>query len=110
VAITKIEISDMILAGTLFNESGYDLEKSAENLAELKGNIIIEHLEGLFPGVEICADIAIQMEDGKPWRLEVMVYNEKNEKNQEEANAILSQLTQKIAEGTADRSWAVKVA
>lgn len=109
-AITKIEISDMILAGNLFNESGYDAEKSAENLAELKGNIIIDHLEGLYPGVEICADIAIQMDAGRPRPLEVLVYNEKNEKNQEEANEILNQLSQKIAEGTADQSWAVKVA
>jgi len=110
VAITKIEISDMILTGNLFNESGYDEGKSAENLAELKGNIIIDHLESLYPGVEICADIAIQMDSGRPRPLEVLVYNENNEKNQKEADDILNQLSQKIAEGTATQSWAVKIA
>lgn len=109
-AIYKIEISDMILAGNLFDSDGYDVGKSAENLAELKGNIIIDHLEGLYPGVEICADIAIQMEAGRPRPLEVLVYNEQNEENQQEANALLAQLSEKIAEGTADYSWAVKLA
>ena len=61
-AITRIIVVDFIMAGNLFQEQGYDLDQSADNLAELKGQIIVNYLEEKYPGVEIYADIAIQKE------------------------------------------------
>ncbi len=108
--ITKIEVSDMIMSGNLFNESGYDANKSADNLAELKGKIIMEYLADEYPDVEICADIAIQQAAGRPRPLEVLVYTENNETNPAESAALQERLSRKIAEETADYSWAVKTA
>jgi hypothetical protein len=106
--ITKIEVSDMIMTGNLFSEDGYDVSKSADNLAELKGKIIMEYLADEYPDVEICADIAIQQTTGRPRPLEVLVYMENNASNQAESAALQERLSQKIAEDTADYSWAVK--
>ena len=106
--VTKIEVSDMIMTGNLFNESGYDVSKSTDNLAELRGKIIMQYLADEFPDVEICADIAIQQSSGRPRPLEVLVYNEKNESNPAESAALQARLSQKITEDTADYSWAVK--
>ncbi len=106
--ITKIEVSDMITTDNLFNESGYDVSKSADNLAELRGQIIMQYLADEFPNVEICADIAIQQASGRPRPLEVLVYNENNETNKAESAALQARLSQKITEDTADYSWAVK--
>ena len=107
-AITKIEVSDMIIIGNLFGENGYDESRSADNLAELKGKIITEYLADQYPEVEICADIAIQQGGGQPRPLEVLVYTENNENDPAEAAALQERLSQKIAENTADYSWAVK--
>ena len=106
-AITKIEVSDMILTGNLFSESGYDENESADNLAELKGKIITEYLAAAYPDVEISADIAIQQGTGRPRPLEVLVYNENNASNPDESAALQERLSRMIAEGTADNSWAV---
>jgi len=109
VAITKIVVSDMIVTGKLFSESGYDASKSAENLAELKGDIITEYLDGEYPGVEIYADIAIiEQEAGGPRPLEVLVCTDDNRINPAESAALQERLSRKIAEGTADYCWAVK--
>lgn len=107
-AITKIEVSDMIMTGNLFSESGYDASKSADNLAELKGKIIMEYLTDEYPDVEICADIAIQQGTGRPRPLEVLVYAENNASDPAAAAALQEHLSRKIAEDTADCSWAVK--
>ena len=106
--VTKIEVSDMIMTGNLFNESGYDVSKSADNLAELKGKIMMEFLADQYPDVEICADIAIQQASGRPHALEVLVYNENNEINPAESAALQKRLSRKIMEDTGDYSWAVK--
>jgi hypothetical protein len=107
-AVTKIEVSDMIMIGNLFSESGYDGEKSADNLAELKGKIITEHLADEYPDVEICADIAILQEAGRPRPLEVLVYIDNNEIDSKQSAALQKCLCQKIADATTDYSWAVK--
>jgi hypothetical protein len=106
--ITRIEVSDMIMTGNLFSESGYDENASADNLAELKGKIISEYLVNKYPDAEICADIAIQQGTARPRPLEVLVYTENNEMNREESAALQEYLSRKIAEGTVDYSWAVK--
>ncbi len=108
-AITKIIVSDMILTGNLFSESGYDASKSADNLAELKGEIITGYLESEYPGVEIYADIAItQHEAGGPRPLEVLICTDDNKGNVEESAALQVLLSRKIADAAAGNSWAVK--
>lgn len=109
-AIAKIIVTDIIMAGSLFTEGGYDVEQSADNLAELKGQIIVEYLEGKYPGAEICADIAIQQDAGKPRPLEVLAFNEENAQDFQESAALQQQLSQRLAEGTAGISWAVAAA
>ena len=108
-AITRIIVVDFIMAGNLFQEQGYDLDQSADNLAELKGQIIVNYLEEKYPGVEIYADIAIQKEAGTPWNLEVMAYVGEEELDRSESAAIQQELVQLLAEGTAGLSWAVRV-
>lgn len=106
--ITKIIVTDIIMTGNLFAEDGYDANQSADNLADLKGQIIVDYLEEKYPGAEIYADIAIQQEVEGPRPLEVLAYMENNETNPSESAAIQEQLCQRITEGTADYSWAVK--
>ena len=96
------------MAGNLFQEQGYDLDQSADNLAELKGQIIVNYLEAKYPGVEIYSDIAIQKEAGTPWNLEVMAYVGEEEIDRFESAAIKQELVQLLAEGTAGLSWVVR--
>ncbi len=107
-AISKIIVTDMIMAGSLFAEQGYDVEQSADNLAELKGQIIVGYLEQNYPDVEICADIAIQSQAGESRPLEVLAYSESSEVDGAASVALQAQLAERIAEGTADRAWAVR--
>ncbi len=106
--IAKIFVTDIIRTGSLFSEDGYDECQSGEKLAALKGQIIVEYLEGRYPGVEICADIAIQEGKGGVRPLEVIVFSEENENVSSESAKLQEQLSQKILQGTADYSWAVK--
>jgi hypothetical protein len=108
VAITRIIVIDFIMAGSLVQEQEYDSEQSADNLADLKGQIIVGYLEEHYPGVEIYADIAIQKECGTPHPLEVMVYVGEEEIDRQESAALRQQLMQRLAEGTAGQSWAVR--
>ncbi|WP_310599758.1 hypothetical protein [Desulfobulbus sp.] len=109
-AIKRIIVADCIMAGSLFQEEGYDVEQSADNLADLRGQIIVDYLEVEYPGVEVCADIAIQREAGPARPVEVAVYVGEEEVDQAAAAAIREQLAGLLAEGTADRAWAVRAA
>lgn len=107
--ITKIIVSDMIVTSKLFSESGYDASKSADNLADLKGDIITQYLESEYPGVEIFADIAIIEEQaGGPRPLEVLVCTDDNRLQPAQSAALQERLSRKIAEATADYGWVVK--
>jgi hypothetical protein len=108
VAITRIIVADCIMAGNLFSEEGYDVEQSADNLADLKGQIIVDFLEEKYPGVEIYADIAIQKEAGADRPVEVMAYVGDDAIDRAESAVIQRQLTQRLAEGTTNLSWAVR--
>jgi len=108
VAITRIIVVDFIMAGSLMEEQGYDSEQSADNLAELKGQIIVDYLEAHYPGVEIYADIAIQKEGGPPRPLEVMVYVGEEEIDRRESAALQQRLMHRLTEGTAGSVWAVR--
>ena len=107
-AISKIFVTDFISTGNLFSEDGYDESQSGEKLAALKGQIIVEYLEGRYPGVEICADIAIQEGKGGIRPLEVHLLSEKNENILSESAELQELLSKKITQETADYSWAVK--
>lgn len=109
-AITRIVVADCIMAGNLFQEEGYDIEQSADNLADARGQIIVEYLETQYPGIEICADIAIQREAGPARPVEVMAYVSDEEIDHAASAAIREQLTRRLVEGTADLSWAVRSA
>lgn len=107
-AIVRIIVVDFIMAGSLMEEQGYDSEQSADKLAELKGQIIVDYLEAHYPGVENYVDIAIQKEGGKPRPLEAMVYVGEEEIDRRESAVLQQQLMQRLAEGTAGVSWAVR--
>ena len=106
--VTRILVTDLIMAGGLFAEEGYDIEQSADNLADLKGQIIVGYLEEQYPGVEVYADLAIQREDGGLRPLEVLAFSEGGERIAEVSALLQAKLSQRIAEGMADRSWAVR--
>jgi hypothetical protein len=106
--VTKIVVTDLIMTDELFAEEGYDIEQSADNLADLKGQIIVGYLEEQYPGVEVYADIAIQRQADGPRPLEVLAYNEGGERIQAVSQALQAQLSERIAAVTADRSWAVR--
>ena len=107
-AIAKIIITAHILTNTLFSEGGYDLDKSAENLADLEGEIITGLLSEEYPDAEIFVDIGIHKEAGVSSTIEVLAYTEDDESLQAESEAIQGRLVEFIREGTADYSWAVK--
>jgi len=109
VAIIRIIVADCIMAGNLFQEEGYDVVQSADNLADVRGQIIVDYLEEHYPGVEVCADIAIQADSGPVRPLEVMAYAGEEVIDHAESAAIQKRLTQRLAEGTADLSWAVRI-
>jgi len=109
VAITRIVVADRIMAGSLFQEEGFDVDRSAEALAEARSQIIFDYLEAEYPGVEVCADIAIHRESGPPSPVEVIVYTGEEEVDHAASAAIRNQLSQRLAEGTADRAWTVRL-
>lgn len=106
--IAKIVVTDLIMAGGLFTEEGYDLEQSADNLAELKWQIIMEYLQEHHPEVEVYADIAIQQADEGKRPLEVLAFTAEGERMQEVCEQMQRTLTQLIAEASANKAWAVK--
>nr|WP_320012146.1 hypothetical protein [uncultured Desulfobulbus sp.] len=107
--INKIVVTDLIMSGRLFQEDGYDLAQSADNLAELKGQIIMNFMQENYPDIEVYADIAIQTEDQGNRPLEVLAYNEGGEVIQAASASLQQQLTTIIADKTADGSWAVRI-
>ncbi|MCL2458366.1 MAG: hypothetical protein FWF31_05845 [Desulfobulbus sp.] len=109
-AITRIIVADRIMAGSLFQEEGYDVEQSADNLADARGQIIVDYLEAEYPGVEVCADIAIQKEAGPSRPVEVAVYVGEEEVDLAAAAAIRERLIRRLEESMADRSWVVRTA
>ena len=107
-AIAKIIVTAHILTNSLFSEGGYDLDKSAENLADLEGDIITNLLSEEYPEAEIFVDIGIYKEVGVSSTIEVLAYTAEDENVLAEAEAIQGRLVEFIREGTADYSWAVK--
>ena len=106
--IAKIVVTDLIMAGGLFAEEGYDLEQSADNLAELNWQIIMDYLQEHYPEVEVYADIAIQQADEGKRPLEVLAFNAEGERVQEACVQMQHTLSQLIAEASADKAWAVR--
>jgi len=107
--INKIVVTDLIMSGRLFKEEGYDLAQSADNLAELKGQIIMKFMQENYPDIEVYADIAIQTEDEGNRPLEVLAFNEGGEVIEAASAALQHQLTTLIADGTADGAWVVRI-
>lgn len=106
--IAKIIVTDLIMAGNLLTEEGYDLEQSTDNLAELKGRIIMSYLEAHYPEVEVCVDIAIQKKAGEQRPLEVLAYTGGGEIIPAASDTIRQTLIEQIAAGVADAPWAIK--
>ena len=106
--IVKIVVTDLIMAEGLFSEDGYDLDQSADNLAELKWNIIMGFLEEQYPEVEVYADIAIQKANEGKRPLEVLAYSADGEVIAAASQQLQRTLSQLIAEASADNAWAVR--
>ncbi|WP_448873663.1 hypothetical protein [Desulfobulbus propionicus] len=106
--VRKIIVTDLITSGNLFTEEGYDLGQSADNLADLKSQVIMGYLEEHYPEVEICADIAIQKEARGIRPLEVLAYSAEGEVIPAASDALRELLSARIAEAIADNTWAVK--
>jgi len=107
--IHKIVVTDLIMSAGLFAEGGYDLEQSADNLADLKGEIIMNYMQEYFPKVEVYADIAIQKDARGSRPLEVLAYNEGGEVIPAASESIQQQLAAAIADGIADGAWVVRM-
>lgn len=107
--INKIVVTDLIMSGRLFKEEGYDLAQSADNLADLKGQIIMNFMRENYPDIEVYADIAIQSEDQGNRPLEVLAYDKGGEIIPAASETLKQQLATLIADGTADGSWAVRI-
>ena len=108
-ALTRIIVADCIMAAHLFAEEGYDVGQSADNLADIRGQVIVDSLEELYPGVEVCADIAIEQNPGPSRPLEVMAYIDEEQIDQAQSVAIRDLLTRRLNEAVADLSWAVRL-
>lgn len=76
----KIIVDDQILAGNLFNESGYDENASADKYAKLLKNVWTKHIEEEFPGVEIEINIDVQHNcSGSGRDMSVIITDDENE-------------------------------
>ena len=106
--VVKIVVTDLIMAGGLLQEEGYDLEQSADNLADLKWQIIMTYLQEHYPEVEVYADIAIQKANEGKRPLEVLAYSVDGEVIAAASQQLQRTLTQLIAEASADNAWAVR--
>jgi len=109
VALQRIIVADRIVLDNLFTEEGYDLEKSADNLADMRGQIIMNYLEETYPGVEVCVDIGIQKEPGPEQPVEVTAYISDEEMDPEQSVIIRKQLVEPLTITRTDRTWAVRL-
>ena len=107
-AITKIHVTAHIMTDRLFAEEGYDVERSAENLADLQGEIITNYLAGIYPEAEVYADIGIHSTSDRASSIEVEAHITDQEIDQAVSADLQNQLAREIVAGTADYAWAVK--
>ena len=107
-AITKILVTAHIMTDRLFAEEGYDVEQSAENLADLQGEIITNYLAGIYPEAEVYADIGIHRTSDRASSIEVEAHITDQEIDQAVSADLQNQLAREIVAGTADYTWAVK--
>ena len=108
--ISRIVVTDLIMIGNLSLEEGYDQERSADNLADVKGQVIMGYLQEHYPDVESYADIAIQKEAGGKRSLEVLAYTEEGEVIPAKSADLQKKISERIEEAIAGNSWAVKLA
>ncbi len=108
--IKKIIITDMIMAGSLLPAEGFDAEASADNLADLKGEIIVAYLEEHYPDVEMYVDIAIQKGSGAQRPLEALAYSGEGEIIPAASQVLQKELATLVDAGIADKRWAVQSA
>jgi hypothetical protein len=106
--IAKIVVSAHILTDSLFQEEGYDIDQSAENLADLEGEIITGLLAEEYPAAEIHVDIGIFKGADVKNTIEVTAYTANDEVIYAAGAAIQQRLHEFVSEGIADYSWAVK--
>ena len=107
-AIEKIVVTAHIHTGRLFAEAGYDVEKSAENLADVEGDLITGLLADEYPDTEIYVDIGIHNGAEGSSTIEVSAYSGEEQVDEAVSAAIQQRLAKAIVEGTADYAWAVK--
>ena len=107
-AITKILVTAHIMTDRLFDEEGYDTQQSAENLADLQGEIITGYLAGIYPEAEVYVDIGIHRTSDRASSIEVEAHVTDEEIDQAVSEDLQNQLAREIVAGTADYAWAVK--
>ncbi len=107
-AIAKIVVTAYIHTGRLFAEEGYDLEKSAEKLAEVEGDLITGLLAEDYPEAEVYVDIGILNDSVGANVIEVSAYTEDEQVDNAVSETVQQRLVKAIVEGTADCAWAVK--
>ncbi len=107
-AIVKIVVTAHIHTGRLFTEEGYDVERSAENLADVEGDLITGLLAEEYPDTEIYVDIGIHKDADGASTIEVSAYSGEEQVDDAVSAVIQQRLVKAIVEGTADYAWAVK--
>ena len=110
-AVKKIVITDQILTGNLFTESGYDEYASADNLADIFRATWTEQAAMEFPHAQVDIEIDIQRASGSSKSLEVWVEGEDGEDAADIDTETLSQYYQYIAEKSSENwdEWVVCV-
>ena len=107
-AITKIVVTAHIVTDRLIAEEGYSVEQSAENLADLQGEIITDYLAEAYPEAEVYVDIGIHRTSDRASSIEVEAHVSDEEIDQALSEDLQNRLAREIVAGTADYTWAVK--
>ena len=107
-AIAKIVVTAHIHTGRLFDEEGYDVEKSAENLADAEGDLITAQLAQDYPEAEVYVEIGILNDSDGVNLIEVSAYTEEEQVDNTVSEELQQRLAKVVVEGTSDFAWAVK--
>ena len=108
-SIVKIVVADVVYTGAIKKELGpsttVDIDKRAEQLAELKGTVASEWLEQQYPQAELYADVAIYDGFGTPKAIEVFAYNEEDVLDEPLSRELQRQVEKKVAEVVQNHQW-----
>lgn len=100
--IVKIIVADVVYTGALAQElgpdAGTDIERCAEQLAELKGGTASAWLAAQYPEAELYADVAIYKGVGRARPIEVFAYDENDRLDEDLSRRLQQEVEQRVQE------------